>query len=253
MVRIFQENDYDGMSQRAACFIASEVYRDPACVLGLATGSTVLGTYERLTRWNRSGYLSFRDVHTVNLDEYRGLPSAHEQSYRHYMRVNLFANIDIDSAHTHIPNGMAEDPEAECAAYDELLSSLGYADMQLLGLGRNGHIGFNEPGDCFIRETHTVDLSQSTIEANARFFDTIRAVPRQALTMGIGGIMSARRILLLACGADKSEALYRALCGPITPECPASVLQLHHHVVVIGDKTALKKVADSGLHFENKT
>lgn len=252
MVRIFQENDYDGMSQRAAYFIASEIYRDPACVLGLATGSTVLGTYERLTRWVRGGYLSFRNVHTINLDEYRGLSPEHEQSYRYYMRVNLFDNVDIDPAYTHIPNGMAEDTKAECAAYDAMLASLGYADMQLLGLGRNGHIGFNEPGCCFIKETHTVDLSRSTIEANARFFDTIDAVPKQALTMGIGGIMSARRILLLACGAEKSEALYRALCGPITPECPASILQLHNNVVVIGDREALKKTADSGLPFENE-
>ena len=144
-----------------------------------------------------------------------------------------------------MPDGLAADPEAECARYDELIRSLGYADLQLLGLGRNGHIGFNEPCDCYVKETHVVDLTESTIEANARFFASADDVPRQALTMGIGCIMAARRVLLIASGGDKAEAVYQAFCGPITPECPASILQLHPDVVLVGDEAALEKLTEA--------
>ena len=247
MLRIYQEADYAAMSRRAAHIIAAEVIRRPNCVLGLATGSTPVGTYQQLTAWNQQGDLSFREVRTVNLDEYKGLAPTHDQSYRYFMQTNLFDHIDIDPAATNVPDGLAADPDAECARYDELVASLGYADLQLLGLGRNGHIGFNEPGDRFVKETHVVDLTESTIEANARFFASRDDVPRQALTMGIGCIMAARRVLLVASGEDKAEALYNAFCGPITPACPASILQLHSDVVVVGDKAALSKLTAAGV------
>ena len=242
MLTIYKEADYEAMSRRAALIIAAEIHRDPECVLGLATGSTPIGTYKNLVEWNRNGDLCFEDVQTVNLDEYKGLSGDHDQSYRYFMNTNLFDHIDIDPANTHVPNGLAEDAEAECEAYDELVESLGYADLQLLGLGNNGHIGFNEPADHFTKETHVVDLTQSTIDANARFFASADEVPRQALTMGIGCIMAARRVLLIASGKAKAEALYKAFCGPITPECPASILQLHPDVVVVADEDALSMI-----------
>ena len=247
-MRIYQEADYTAMSRRAANLISAEVIRNPACVLGLATGSTPIGTYEQLVAWNKKGDLSFKEVRTVNLDEYKGLPGTHDQSYRYFMNTNLFDHVDIDKANTNVPDGLAADPAAECARYDELVASLGYADLQLLGLGNNGHIGFNEPCNCFVKETHVVDLTQSTIDANARFFESANDVPRQALTMGIGCIMAARRVLLIASGDAKADAVYNMVCGPITPECPASILQLHNDVVLVADKAALSKVVAAGVH-----
>ena len=249
MICIYKEADYAAMSRRAANIIAAEVIRKPDCVLGLATGSTPVGTYQRLIEMNQAKDLSFAEVQTVNLDEYKGLAPDHDQSYRYFMQTNLFDHIDIDPRSTFVPSGLAEDAEAECAAYDELVSALGYPDLQLLGLGNNGHIGFNEPGDSFIRPTHVVDLAQSTIDANARFFASADEVPRQALTMGMGCIMGARRILLVANGAGKAEALYNAFVGPITPQCPASILQLHPHVTVVADEAALQKFTDAGYQF----
>lgn len=248
-MRIYREKDYDAMSRRAANLISAEVIRRPNCVLGLATGSTPIGTYKQLTAWNQKGDFSFREVRTVNLDEYKGLAGTHDQSYRYFMQTNLFDHIDIIQENTNVPDGLAADPEAECARYDELVKSLGYADLQLLGLGRNGHIGFNEPCDRFVKETHVVDLTESTIEANARFFASADDVPKQALTMGIGCIMAARRVLLIASGADKADALYNAVCGPITPQCPASVLQLHSDVVIVGDEAALSRLAGAGVEI----
>ena len=241
-MRIYQEANYEAMSRRAAHIIAAEIHCNPACVLGLATGSTPIGTYQNLAAWNKAGDISFKEVQTVNLDEYKGLSGDHDQSYRYFMNTNLFDHVDIDKARTHVPSGLAEDAEAECAAYDALVASLGYADLQLLGLGNNGHIGFNEPDDHFTKETHVVDLTQSTIDANARFFASKDDVPRQALTMGVGCIMAARRVLLIASGEAKAEALYQAFCGPITPNCPASILQLHPDVVVVADEAALSKL-----------
>ena len=246
-MRIYQEADYQAMSLRAAHIIAAEVYRKPDCVLGLATGSTPIGTYKNLVAWNKAGELSFKEVRSVNLDEYKGLAPTHDQSYRYFMQTNLFDHINIDVANTNVPNGQAVDAEAECAAYDKLVEELGYADLQLLGLGHNGHIGFNEPDDCYTKETHVVNLTQSTIDANARFFASADEVPRQALTMGIGCIMAARRVLLIASGPDKADALYNAFCGPITPKCPASILQLHNDVVVVGDKASLSKLVAAGV------
>ena len=248
-MKIYQEKDYDALSRRAANLISAEVIRKPDCVLGLATGSTPVGTYRQLSAWNQKGDFSFKDVRTVNLDEYLGLPPTHDQSYRYFMQENLFDKIDIPFEHTHVPDGMAADPEQECRRYDELVRSLGYADLQLLGLGRNGHIGFNEPGDCFRKETHVVELTQNTIEANARFFENEAAVPKKAITMGIGCIMAARRVLLVASGANKAEAVYRTVCGPITPQCPASILQLHNDVVIVGDEEALSMVREAGVEI----
>ena len=248
-MKIYQEKDYGALSLRAANLISAEVIRKPDCVLGLATGSTPVGTYRQLSAWNQKGDFSFKDVRTVNLDEYLGLPPTHDQSYRYFMQENLFDKIDIPFEHTHVPDGMAADPEQECRRYDELVRSLGYADLQLLGLGRNGHIGFNEPGDCFRKETHVVELTQNTIEANARFFENEAAVPKKAITMGIGCIMAARRVLLVASGANKAEAVYRTVCGPITPQCPASILQLHNDVVIVGDEEALSMVREAGVEI----
>ena len=247
MIRFYQEADYAAMSRRAAHIIAAEVHKNPACVLGLATGSTPIGTYENLVAWNKSGNLSFKEVKSVNLDEYKGLSGEHDQSYRYFMNTNLFDHIDIDKANTNVPNGLAEDADAECAAYDKLVESFGYADLQLLGLGHNGHIGFNEPDSYYTKETHVVDLTQSTIDANARFFASADDVPRQALTMGMGCIMAARRVLLIANGEGKADAIYKAFCGPISPECPASILQLHNDVVVVGDEAAFSKLVAAGV------
>ena len=247
MIRIYLEKDHAAMSRRAAHIIAAEVHRAPSCDLGLATGSTPIETYKNLIEWNKAGDLSFKEVITVNLDEYKGLAPDHDQSYRYFMNTNLFDHIDIDKENTFVPDGLAEDADMECADYDELIESLGYVDLQLLGLGHNGHIGFNEPDTCFTKETHVVDLTQSTIDANARFFESADDVPRQALTMGMGAIMAARRVLLIASGEGKAEAIYKAFCGPITPECPASILQLHTDVVVVGDTASLSKLIEEGV------
>lgn len=246
-MRIYECADYRAMSRRAASLIAAQVVLKPEGVLGLATGSTPIGTYENLIARNRAGDLSFREVRTVNLDEYKGLAPTHDQSYRYFMQTNLFDHIDSLPENTNVPDGLAADADAECARYDALVASLGYADLQLLGLGRNGHIGFNEPDDHFTKETHVVDLTDSTIDANARFFATRDDVPRQALTMGVGCIMAARRVLLIASGADKADALYNAVCGPISPDCPASILQLHGDVVVVGDEAALHRIVEAGV------
>lgn len=246
-MRIYREENYEAMSRRAAGIIAAELIRRPNCVLGLATGSTPIGAYQVLVEKNRTGEISFREATTVNLDEYRGLAPTHDQSYRYFMQKNLFDHVDIRPESTHVPDGLAADAEAECAAYDELIAALGGIDLQLLGLGRNGHIGFNEPDDVFIRPTHVVELTDSTIEANARFFDSPDDVPRQAITMGIGSIMSAGRILMVAGGEDKARAVYDAFCGPVSPRCPASILQLHPDVTLVADKAALSLLTAAGV------
>lgn len=238
-MRIYQEKDYNAMSRRAAAVIAAQVVARPDCVLGLATGSTPIGAYRQLVEWYRQGDLSFAEVRSVNLDEYVGLAPTHDQSYRYFMQTNLFDHVNIVPENTNVPSGLADDPAAECARYEKVVRDLGYADLQLLGLGRNGHIGFNEPCAEFPVTTHLVDLTQSTIEANARFFASENDVPRQALTMGIGTIMHARKILVVASGADKAEAVRRTVQGPVTPEVPASILQLHPDVTLICDEAAL--------------
>ena len=243
-MRIYCEKDYSAMSRRAASIIAAQVVSKPGCVLGLATGSTPVGAYRQLIKWYEQGDLSFAEVRSVNLDEYCGLAPDHDQSYRYFMQDNLFDHVDIAAENTNVPSGLAADPAEECLRYERKVAELGYADLQLLGLGRNGHIGFNEPCDHFPVATHLVDLTESTIEANARFFASADDVPRQALTMGIGTIMKARKILVVANGADKADAVRRAFAGPITPEMPASILQLHPDVTLVADESALAKLKE---------
>ncbi len=224
---------YEELSFKGASMIAAQVIQKPNCVLGLATGSSPVGIYQNLAKWNREGILDFSMVKTVNLDEYLGLDGSHPQSYRYFMQDNLFDHINILPENTHVPSGCAEDVEKEGSDYDNLIESLGGTDIQLLGIGLDGHIGFNEPADHFVGPTHMVDLHPSTIEANARFFNSADEVPRQAVTMGMSSIMHARKILIIANGEKKKDILYRACYGPITPEVPASILQLHPDVTVI--------------------
>ena len=232
-MRIIQTDSYEEMSLQAADMIAAQVMIKPDAVLGLATGSTPVGTYEELVRRCTGGRLDFSRVRSVNLDEYRGLAPENVQSFRFYMNEKLFSRINIDPANTHVPDGMAPDPHAACAAYDRLIEDLGGIDLQLLGIGRNGHIGFNEPAADFAVGTHVVDLTPSTIRANARMFSCEEEVPRQALTVGMRAIMGAARILLIANGPEKAQVLHEALYGPVTPQLPASILQLHPDVTVI--------------------
>ena len=227
---------YDELSVKAANIIASQIIMKPNCVLGLATGSSPVGTYKKLIEKCNAGELDFSTVTSVNLDEYVGLNGDHDQSYRYFMNTNLFNHVNIDKNRTAVPSGISDDLQAEGAAYDKHIADLGGIDLQLLGIGLDGHIGFNEPADVFVKETHVVDLHESTIEANARFFESIDDVPKKAITMGMGCIMAARRILLIANGEGKADAIYNAFFGPITPEVPASILQLHPDVTVIYSK-----------------
>lgn len=234
---------YEDMSRQAADVLSSWVASQPDCVLGLATGTTPIGLYADLVSDCEAGKISFKQVKTFNLDEYRGLEGTHPQSYRYFMRENLFDHVDIDQAQTHVPDGSCADAEAACEEYEAAIEAAGGVDIQLLGLGHNGHIGFNEPDSIFSTKTHCVKLTESTIEANSRLFDSIDEVPREAYTMGIGTIMRARQILLVANGAGKAEIVKRAFFGPVTPEVPASILQFHPNVTVIVDKEAGKEIA----------
>lgn len=241
-MQIYRAKDYHDMSRKAANIISAQVIMKPNCVLGLATGSTPVGTYKQLIDWYNKGDLDFSRVVSINLDEYKGLSGDNEQSYRYFMNHNFFDHINIRKEYTFVPNGMEPDAEVACAAHNEVIRRFGGIDLQLLGLGRNGHIGFNEPGESFEKETHCIDLTSSTIDANKRFFEKEEDVPRQAYTMGIKNIMLARKILLIASGEDKADALARALEGPITPQLPASILQLHNDVTVVADEAALSKL-----------
>ena len=235
-MNIYVYPDKETLARAAAALIAGVVLRKPNAVLGLATGSTPVPTYKELARLNREGVVSFRETRTFNLDEYAGLDPTHPQSYRRFMNEQLFDHIDIDPAATHVPSGFAD--AAGAAHYDEEIAAAGGVDMQLLGIGHNGHIGFNEPDDDFSRVTHLVELTDSTRRANARFFDSIDEVPTHAISMGIGTIMQARQILMIVTGADKAETVKAMLQGPVTPRMPASVLALHRNVVVMLDKEA---------------
>ena len=246
-MRIYREKDYEAMSRRAAQIIAAEIAHNPACLLGLATGSTPEGAYRYLVDWYKQGLLSFKDVRSVNLDEYVGLAPDHDQSYRYFMQSNLFGHVDIDPANTRVPDGLTRDAKAFCDEYDAFIRAQGYVDLQLLGIGRNGHIGFNEPGGCFVKETHVVDLAESTIDANARFFASRDDVPKQAISMGIGAIMGAKKVLLAASGAEKADAILGSICGAITPHCPGSILQLHPNVAVVVDEAAGSKLKAAGV------
>ena len=229
---IYKAKNYQDLSRKAANIISAQIIMKPDCVLGLATGSSPIGTYKQLIEWYNKGDLDFAKVTTINLDEYKGLDPDNDQSYRYFMNTNLFDHVNIDKARTFVPDGLEPDPQKACAAYNEIIRSHGGIDLQLLGLGRNGHIGFNEPTDNFPATVHTVQLTESTINANSRLFERREDVPTQAITMGIGTIMKAKKILLIA-GPDKAEIVEKACFGKVTPEVPASVLQLHPDVTVI--------------------
>jgi glucosamine-6-phosphate deaminase len=240
-MKIISAPDYTSLSRKAANIISAQVILFPDSILGLATGSTPVGVYRQLVEWYDKGDIDFSRTRTVNLDEYCGLAPDQPQSYRFYMEENLFSHINIPHQNTHLPDGLAADPIAECDRYDQLISDLGGIDLQLLGIGHNGHVGFNEPDQAFGKMTHQVKLNQRTIKANARFFDKAEDVPKYAFTMGIKAIMQAKKILLVVNGSDKADILYEALTGPVTPAVPASILQLHPDVTIVADVTALAR------------
>lgn len=235
-MRYFETDTYYHMSRMAANIISAQVITKPDCVLGLATGSTPIGIYKQLIEWYKKGDLDFSEATSINLDEYLGLDGTNDQSYRYFMNKNLFDHINIDPSRTFVPNGIASDIKAECEAYDRRIKELGGIDIQLLGIGEDGHIGFNEPDDCFVKSTHVVTLEDSTVQANSRFFNSIDEVPRQAITMGMVSIMQAEKILLVANGPKKKDIIDKAFNGPITPRIPASILQLHKDITVIYSK-----------------
>ncbi len=243
---IYAVKDYNEMSRKAANMISAQLILKPEAVLGLATGSTPVGAYKQLVEWYEKGDLDFSKASSVNLDEYKGLSGEHDQSYRYFMNYNLFDHVNIDKERTNVPDGLAEDAETECRRYNQLIRDLGGIDLQLLGIGGNGHIGFNEPCDVFEKGTHVVKLTEETKESNSRFFASIEEVPTQALTMGIGNIMSAKKILLLASGEAKAQALYDSGFGPVIPGVPASILQLHPDTVVIADEAAMSMIRKRG-------
>ncbi len=241
-MRIYCAKDYKDLSRKAANIISAQIIMKPNCVLGLATGSTPIGTYQQLIEWYKKGDLDFSEVKTVNLDEYKGLSGENNQSYRYFMNTNLFHNVNVKMENTNILNGLAKDDEEECQRYNRLIQKLGGIDLQLLGLGHNGHIGFNEPNTAYDKETHLVELSQNTIDANARLFENKEDVPRYAYTMGIKTILQAKTILVIANGEDKADIVKKAFTGEVTPEVPASILQMHSNVILIGDEAALSKI-----------
>lgn len=241
-MQIIKANDYQDMSRKAANIISAQVIMKPNCVLGLATGSSPVGTYKQLIEWYQKGDLDFSNITSVNLDEYKGLSGDNDQSYRYFMNTNFFDHINVNKERTFVPDGLEADAKKACDSYNHIIQNAGGIDLQLLGLGHNGHIGFNEPADSFEKETHCVDLTESTIEANTRFFASAADVPRQAYTMGIGNIMQARKILVVVSGEDKANILKEVLEGPITPAVPASILQLHNDVTIAADAAALSKL-----------
>ena len=247
-ITIFESNE--ALDRQAAELFARTIKERPNAVLGLATGSTPIGVYRALINLSAEQRLSFADVTTYNLDEYVGLSPAHDQSYAYYMKQHLFDHINIPMGQTHLPDGMAQDLTAECLRYDQMLENQPI-DLQLLGVGHNGHIGFNEPADQLVGGTHLAELEPATLAANARFFEREELVPKQAITMGVASILKAKHILLVARGADKAEIIKQALCGPITTAIPASLLQLHANVTVLLDKDAGKELMqhDSPLHL----
>lgn len=241
-MKIISAKDYGAMSRAAANLISAQVILKPDCVLGLATGSSPVGAYQQLIEWHKQGDLDFSQVRTVNLDEYVGLTPGHDQSYACFMRANLFDHVNIDPANTNIPDGMNPDGQAECKRYDQVIQRLGGVDLQLLGLGLNGHIGFNEPDQAFPAGTHLVTLTDSTRQANRRFFASLDDVPTHAYTMGIRDIMQAKRVVMVASGENKAQAIKAAFFGPVTPSVPASILQFHKNFYLVADEAALSLV-----------
>ena len=239
---IYKAKNYQDMSRKAANIISAQIIMKPDCVLGLATGSSPVGTYKQLIEWYNKGDLDFSRVTSINLDEYKGLSPENDQSYRYFMNYNLFNHVNIDKSRTFVPDGLESDSQKACDVYNEIIRQQGGIDLQLLGLGHNGHIGFNEPGEAFEKETHCVNLTKSTIEANKRFFEREEDVPKQAYTMGIKSIMQAKKILIVVSGKGKADIVKKAFFGPVTPEVPASVLQLHNDVTLVGDRDALCEI-----------
>jgi glucosamine-6-phosphate deaminase len=233
----------DKLNEAAANIIIGQIQTTSRAVLGLATGGTPVGIYKQVVHDFRRGMFSFRNVTTFNLDEYVNLPVDHPESYHSYMNSHLFHHIDLPASQCHIPDGNAADPAEECRRYDQLIELSGQIDLQLLGIGHNGHIGFNEPAHALIRGTHIVDLAEETREANARYFSSLNEVPSQALTMGVGTILKAKKILLVVKGADKADIVRRAVQGPITTDCPASLLQTHPNLIVLLDLAAGAKLS----------
>ena len=245
MIRIISGATEKEASISAANVMADVIKRNSEATLGLATGSSPINMYRELIRMCHEGEISFKRVKSVNLDEYVGLSADHDQSYAYFMNDNLFSHVDIDKKNTNLPNGLAADPALECKRYDSVIASMGGVDIQLLGIGNNGHIGFNEPADHFSKTTILVDLADSTIDANSRFFASRDLVPKRAISMGIGQIMSAKKILLVAFGKGKAEILEKAIFGPVTPSVPASILQFFAgEVVVCADEAALSVIRE---------
>lgn len=232
-MKFIQVDSYEKLSRQAANIISAQVIIKPDCVLGLATGSSPVGAYKQLIEWYKKGDIDFSSVISVNLDEYVGLSGDSPQSYRYFMNNNLFNYVNINAENTFVPNGCAVDTDAECKAYDQRIKELGGIDLQLLGIGLDGHIGFNEPDEVFEKNTHVVKLHESTIDANSRFFKSRDEVPTSAITMGMVSIMQAKKILLIANGTNKKDIINKAFFGPITPKIPASILQLHPDLTVI--------------------
>ena len=244
MIKIVRARDYQDMSRKAANIISAQVILKPNSILGLATGESPIGTYQQLIEWNKKGDVDFSQVHTYNLDEYYGIAEDDPQSYRYFMNKYFFNDINIDIANTHVPAGSNLDVEDACSSFDKMVADAGFCDLQLLGIGRNGHIGFNEPAEAFSKGTFCVDLTLSTIEANSRLFEREEDVPRRAYTMGVQTIMNARSILVVANGDKKAQAVYDMCFGPVTPKCPASILQLHTNVTLVADEEALALCKD---------
>ena len=236
-MKIIRAKDYYDMSRKAANIISAQVIMKPNCVLGLATGGTPVGTYKQLVEWYNKGDIDFSEVTTVNLDEYRGLPKEHPESYWSFMHRHLFDHVNINPARINLPDGTNPDADAACAQYNQIIHSVGGIDLQLLGIGPNGHIGFNEPADEFTDEAFKVKLTDSTIAANSQYFTDI-AMPHYAITMGIGSIMRAKKIVLIATGKSKAEAIKATVEGEVTPHCPASILQQHDDVTIFLDEAA---------------
>ncbi|MGP4067095.1 glucosamine-6-phosphate deaminase [Halobacillus sp. B29] len=241
-MKIWVSQDYQSLSQKACGVIEDEVTRNPAAVLGLATGSTPLQTYHEMVEGYKRRSVDYRHISTINLDEYVGLGEKDPQSYHFFMKKHLFDKININPARTYIPNGLAEDLEDECRRYEQLIDQIGPPDLQILGIGENGHIGFNEPHTSFKSETHMIKLAESTRKANARFFESLENVPRKAITMGIQSILKSKKILLLASGENKAEAISSLLKEPPSEDMPASALCYHEDVTLLVDKEAYKKV-----------
>lgn len=237
-VKVLVCRDYETLSKKAAGLLAGVISVHAYPVLGLATGSSPVGTYQQLVRLYEEGLLDFSRVRTYNLDEYCPIDPTNDQSYHYFMNQNLFDHVNIDKANVHVPDGNASDMNKACEDYEKMLNEVGGVDIQVLGIGENGHVGFNEPADTFIGPTHVVSLTESTIKANSRFFKSIEDVPTKAISMGIGSIMKAKKILLVANGEKKARAIHDTLEGPITPHVPASVLQLHPDVTFILDQAA---------------